>query len=121
MAITFIGWTSPHIFEADAFSGPIFEIWVAEEILESWQHNGLHPSFYFYRDKDHKEIDVLVIKDGIVYPIEIKKSALPGISNLRYTVLANTGMTIGGGCIVCLVNKPVPISNAVYAIPVNYL
>lgn len=81
----------------------------------------MHPSFYFYRDKDHKEIDILIIKDGVVYPIEIKKTALPGKSDLHYNVLVKTGMKVGFGCIVCLVDKPIPISNTVYAIPVNYL
>lgn len=33
---------------------------------------------YFYRDKNQKEIDLLVIDNGKVYPVEIKQKGNPG-------------------------------------------
>ena len=34
------------------------------------------PPFYYYRDRDGKEIDLLILRDGTLYPLEIKKTAL---------------------------------------------
>ena len=33
---------------------------------------------YYYRDKDAKEIDIVIEHDGVVNPIEIKKTSNPG-------------------------------------------
>jgi hypothetical protein len=33
-------------------------------MLRSYWHNGKQALLYFYRDKDQKEIDVLIVRDG---------------------------------------------------------
>jgi len=37
----------------------------------------------FYRDRDMKEIDLLILKNGILYPVEIKKSARPSLEVVK--------------------------------------
>lgn len=54
--------------------GAIFETFVISEILKSWVHNGRRPSFYYYRDFDKVEVDLLIHENGFYYPIEIKSS-----------------------------------------------
>ncbi len=51
----------------------MFETFVVCEIIKSYRNNGEEPIIYYYRDKDKSEIDVVIEKDGILYPIEIKK------------------------------------------------
>jgi len=48
-------------------SGPILETWAISELLRSYLHNGKQPPFYYYRDKDKKEIDLVIIRDGTIY------------------------------------------------------
>ncbi len=67
-------WSTPEALEAGAFSGAILESYLISETLKSYWYNGLTPNFFFYRDKDQKEIDLLIEKDGTLYPIEIKKN-----------------------------------------------
>jgi len=114
-------WTSPETLEAGAASGAMFETWVISEILKTWQHNGLYPSFYYYRNKDQKEIDLLIVKDGVVYPIEIKKTASPHKQDIHYASLTRLGVKLGPGIIICLVEEPIPLSNDIYAIPASYI
>ncbi|MDL2226644.1 ATP-binding protein [Deltaproteobacteria bacterium OttesenSCG-928-M10] len=76
-------WSSPETLEAGAMSCAIFETWVLVELLKSWLGNGLRPPFYYYRDKDQKEIDLLIIQDGTVYPLECKKTASPDKNDVR--------------------------------------
>jgi predicted AAA+ superfamily ATPase len=37
---------------------------VIAELLKSYWYNGKTPFFYFYRDKDQKEIDLVIEQDN---------------------------------------------------------
>jgi predicted AAA+ superfamily ATPase len=112
-------WSSPETLEAGAMSGAILETWVIAEILKSWWNNGKRPSLYFYRDRDKKEIDLLIDLDNTLYPLEIKKTASPRKELLRhFAVLERLGRTIGPGGLLCMVKTVLPVTKEVNAIPV---
>ncbi|WP_310448860.1 ATP-binding protein [Sulfuritalea sp.] len=111
-------WSSPETLEAGAMSGAVFETWVLAEMLKSYWHNGKQAPFYYYRDKDQKEIDVLIVRDGRVHPVEIKKTGQPWRDAVRhFAVLKNLGLTLGPGAVVCLCNERLPLTSNVEAIP----
>jgi len=111
-------WSSPATLEAGALSGPIFETWVIGEMLKSWWHNGKQAPFYYYRDKDQKEIDLLIVRDGRIFPVEIKKTGNPGRESVRhFAVLEKLGLELGKGAVVCLVPERLPITPTSDAIP----
>src|SRR5436309_8783649 len=70
-------WSSPETLESGAMSGAVLETYVVTEVLKSWWNRGKQPPLYFYRDKDGREIDLVLIQDGTAYPMEVKKSASP--------------------------------------------
>ena len=76
-------WSSPETLEAGAMSGAILETFIFNEILKSYWHNGKRASIYFYRDKDKKEIDLLIVRDETIYPLEFKKTASPNRRMIR--------------------------------------
>ncbi|MDL2263619.1 ATP-binding protein [Synergistaceae bacterium OttesenSCG-928-I11] len=116
------GWSTPETLEAGAMNGAIFETYVFCEILKSYLHNGAYPSIYHYRDSDQSEIDLLIERDGALYPIEIKKTATPSLNATKhFAVLKHLKKTIGPGAVVCLRETDVPLSREVAAIPVGYL
>lgn len=111
-------WSSPETLEAGAMSGAIFETWVVAELLKSYWHNGKRAPFFYYRDKDQKEIDLLIEQDGTLYPVEIKKSASPTRDATRhFEVLHRLGRPIGHGALVCLVKQALPINSMVTMLP----
>ena len=57
-----------------AMSGAILENFVLSEIVKSHQNCGWEA---YYRDKDTKEIDILLEDSSKLYPMEIKKTATP--------------------------------------------
>lgn len=115
-------WSSPETLEAGAMSGTILETWILGELLKSYWHNGRRAPFYFYRDKDQKEVDLLIVQDGVVYPLEFKKSARPRPEDLRsFHVLDRLGLPVGPGALVCLVSQAVPLTAKVHAVPVAAL
>jgi len=115
-------WSSPETLEAGAMSGPILETWIMAEIIKSYQHNGRHAQLAFYRDKDQKEIDLLIVKDGTIYPLEFKKTAAPKREAVRnFKVLDKLKKPIGPGGVICLAEMFLPLTGSVWCIPVAAL
>jgi len=115
-------WSSPETLEAGAMSGAILETWILSELLKGYWHNGRRASFYFYRDKDSKEIDLVISKDGTLYPIEFKKTSSPRKEDVRsFNVLEKLSIPIGPGGLICLSETSIPLSPTVRTIPVSAL
>lgn len=115
-------WSTPQALEAGAFSGAILETWVISELLKSYWYNGKTPYFYFYRDKDQKEIDLLIEQDNTLYPVEIKKSATPSLNTANnFSLLTKFKQPVGHGAVLCLRQKDIPLSPGFDAIPIGYL
>jgi predicted AAA+ superfamily ATPase len=99
-------WNSPETLQSGAMSGAILENFVVSEIIKGYQNAGREPFIYYYRDKDNKEIDVLLEGDGKLYPLEIKKTAIPGSQITRaFQVLDKPPMKRGTGAVLCMAEK----------------
>ena len=115
-------WSSPETLEAGAMSGAILETWILVEILKSYRHSGRRAPFYYYRDKDKKEIDLLIFQDGTIYPLEFKKTASPGKDAVRhFSVIEKLKMPIGPGGVICLCEHILPLTDVTNSIPVAVL
>jgi len=115
-------WSSPETLEAGAMSGAILETWIISEALKGYWHNGRRAPFYYYRDKDQKEIDLLIVQDGTAYPLEIRKTASPGKEDVRhFKVLENLKMAVGHGGVLCLAGQLLPLTDSASSIPVSAL
>jgi len=103
-------------------SGAILETYVVAEILKGYWHNGRAAALWFYRDRDMKEIDLLIEQDNTLYPVEIKKTAAPTrTAAANFSVLNRLGCNRGEGAILCLRESDIPLSAEVAAIPIWYL
>ncbi|GHV72708.1 ATPase [Spirochaetia bacterium] len=112
-------WDSPDSLMAGAMNGQMLETWVFGEILKSFWHNGDNPAIYFYRDTNQKEIDFVLEKNMTLYPIEVKKSAMPSRTDLRhFKVLETLGKKVGTGAVLCLYPTVMPLGEDVISYPV---
>ena len=101
-------------------AGAILETYVVTEVLKSWWHRMKTPQVYYYRDKDGKEIDLLVRQDDKLHPIEIKKSATPSSDwTKNFDVLDR--FSAGSGAVVCLGTQAMPLNRHVWTLPVGAL
>ena len=115
-------WPSAESLEAGAMSGAILETYIFTEILKSYLHNGKSAYFYYYRDLDQKEVDLVIEEGNTLYPIEFKKTATPSQNAAKnFAVLKKLGQKVGHGAVICLRETDVPLSPEVDAIPVGYL
>lgn len=113
-------WETALTLESGAMSGAFFETFVIGEIIKSYTHNCREAGIYYYRDKEKKEIDVIIEKNGKLYPIEIKKSANPDKSMIKsFSVIPKEKK--GEGAIICLTKEDFPVMPDVNAIPIRYI
>lgn len=116
------GWLTPDVLDRGAMSGAILETWVVSEIIKSYLHHGRTARLYFYRDKEKREVDVLIEENGKLYPIEIKKTgSIQNAGFKGFDALKTLNMPIAHGALVCFVNAIVPLSKQIDAIPVGLL
>jgi predicted AAA+ superfamily ATPase len=115
-------WTDAKSLQNGAMSGAILETYIFTEILKSYWHNGVEPNFYYYRDTDQKEIDLVIETAETLYPIEFKKTATPSkTASKNFSALEKFNKKIGHGVVICFVEKDIPLSKDVTAIPVGYI
>ena len=112
-------WSSPETLASGAMSGSILENYVVSEIRKTYLNQGKEAFIYYYRDKDAKEIDLVLEQDGELHPIEIKKSANPTAEILRvFPVLDKSSLKRGNGAVICLKTDLSAFNKENYIVPV---
>lgn len=112
-------WTSAAVLESGAMNGVILENYVVSEIAKTYLNSGLEPAMYYYRDKDSKEIDVVLEQNGELNPIEIKKTSNPGTELTRvFSLLDKASVPRGKGAIICMKPSVGAIDRDNYIIPI---
>ena len=96
-------YSSPDILMNGAMNGAILENYTVAELRKTWLNNAKECLIHYYRDKDTKEIDIIMEADGEVNPLEIKKSTNPGTEILSTFIMLDRGaIPRGAGAILCL-------------------
>ncbi|MDR0469459.1 MAG: ATP-binding protein [Peptococcaceae bacterium] len=99
-------WSDSDTLMNGAMSGAILENFAVSEIIKSYHNCGLEAYIYYYRDRDTKEIDVILESDGKLYPIEIKKTATPAHHLTRvFGVLDKSPLIRGTGAVLCTIDR----------------
>ncbi|MCL1833030.1 MAG: ATP-binding protein [Leptospirales bacterium] len=115
-------WNTPETLENGAFSGAILETYVVSEILKSYWHNGQSPAIYFYRDKDKREVDIILEENGKLYPLEVKQKTNPNAADTKnFSVLSQFKKEVAPGGVLCLAPTHLPLGEKDYTIPISYI
>lgn len=115
-------WKTKEVLEAGTMSGSFFENFVIVEILKSYYNSGeLQPSIYFYRDKEKREIDLIIEENGKLYPIEIKKTATPSKSMITNFKALENMKELAEGAIICMYDHLIDLDEKNKVIPYGYL
>ncbi len=130
LAAYLLRWGNPEALEKGAMSGQFFESFVFSEIYKSYLNAGKEPPIYYYRDKDQKEIDLLLYENGTISPVEIKKAVSPARdaaknfrvlepleSPERFEGISELKVNIGNGGVICMSGNLLPIDRKNYLIP----
>lgn len=130
LAAYLLKWGNPEALEKGAMSGAFFESFVFSEIYKSYLNAGKEPPLFYYRDKDQKEIDLLIYQNGTLFPIEIKKSVSPGKAAIKnfhvldpvsktdtFNNLETLKVEIGTGSVICMSDDLLPIDEKNWYVP----
>ncbi len=131
-------WNNYEALENSAVSGNMFETFVVNEIIKSFINEGLEYKFsvFYYRGKDkvrtrqngetsetESEIDFIIEENGVLYPIEIKKSAKPTkeMASAFDILDKDVDKQRGIGVILCLYDEKLFLKDDLVVLPIEYL
>ena len=131
-------WNSYEALENSAVAGNMFETFVINEIIKSFINEGMEYNFsvFYYRGKDKKrfkedgevieeenEIDLIIEENGVLYPIEIKKSAKPtkNMASAFDVLDKDIDKHRGLGAIVCLYDDKLYLKEDLVVLPIEYV
>ncbi len=96
-------WSSAKTLQAGAMAGPVLENYVVSEVRKAVMNAGDPARLWFYRDRDGREIDILLERDGTLYPLEVKRTANPQRAMVRsFGALECSGLRVDPGAVICL-------------------
>ena len=112
-------WSSAETLESGAMNGAVLENYVVAEIMKTYLNSGKEPFMYYYRDKDAKEIDIVLEHDGVLNPLEIKKSSNPGTELVKvFDLLDKSSTPRSKGAVLCMKPELSAIDRDNYIIPI---
>lgn len=115
-------WTSADTLMNGAAAGHYFENYAVGELLREYAYSADSANLNFYRDSNQKEIDVVIEKDGILHPIEIKLNSNPDKRAVKaFSALERTDRRLGAGGVICMTEEPYPIDANNCLIPANII
>jgi predicted AAA+ superfamily ATPase len=124
LAAWLIGWDNPRVLRNGAMGGAFFESFAVAEIIKSYLNRGVEAPLYYYRDKENREIDLLIYRNGLLHPLEIKMTASPGKTHIRaFSVLDSLAPPYGRGegGFICHCEEPFSLTPRDRVIPADFL
>jgi predicted AAA+ superfamily ATPase len=112
--------SSPHALGGHPMTGAFFETAVASEIRKLTSTMSRKAQFYHWRSHSGGEVDILLERDNVLYPLEIKLSSRPTAKDARgFKALREhyPESRIAPGLIIAPVDRVEQVTGHDYAIP----
>lgn len=113
------------IFDADTLragymNGPMVETFIVNEILKSYSNNTEEAGFYYYRDSQNNEIDLILLRNAELSLIECKAGMSYESTDVKaFSRLERSDYKVGQSCLICLSEKAYPLKPGIYALPIS--
>ncbi len=112
-------YSSPEILASGALNGEILENYVVAELLKSYHNNAKECLLWYYRDKEMNEIDMIIESDGMLHPLEIKRSVNPRSElTSSFNILNKGSVPKGKGAILCMRPTLSAVNAENYIVPI---
>ena len=107
LAAYLLRWNMADALELGAMSAEFFETWVIGEVYKSFANSALKAPLYYYRNFNGKEVELLILHNGVLYPCVISKSAQVQKMYKRFNIIEAafggcTEVKTASGSVICL-------------------
>jgi len=112
--------TSPNAIASHPLRGALFETAVALEIRKQARLLSTPPNIFHWRSHGGAEVDFLLEKDGVYFPIEAKTASSPGkgvLNGLEALRKAHPSLALAPGLIICPAETAYPIQKQAVVLP----
>ena len=118
--VAYLTWySSPEILANGAINGAILENYAVAELIKSYHNNAKECLLWYYRDKSSNEIDLVLESDGMLHPLEVKRSVNPGSELLNaFNLLDKASVPRGHGAVLCMRPTLSAIDAENYIVPI---
>lgn len=114
------GIDSVEMLQNSFLKGRFFETFIFNEIRKTYINNGEMQELYYYRNFDHKEINLVLLRNGTLSLIEIKAGQSFTTSSVKaFKKLENTKYKKGKNAIICSVDKVSILSDDTILLPIS--
>lgn len=108
LAAYLLRWNTADALELGAMSAEFFETWVIGEVYKSFANSAQKAPLYYYRNFNGKEVELLILHNGVLYPCVISKSAQVQKMYKRFNIIEAafggcTEVKTAAGSVICLV------------------
>lgn len=108
LAAYLLRWNTADALELGAMSAEFFETWVVGEVYKSFANSAQKAPLYYYRNFNGKEVELLILHNGVLYPCVISKSAQVQKMYKRFNIIEAafggcTEVKTATGSVICLV------------------
>lgn len=108
LAAYLLRWNTADALELGAMSAEFFETWVIGEVYKSFANSAQKAPLYYYRNFNGKEVELLILHNGVLYPCVISKSAQVQKMYKRFNIIeaafgSCTEVKTATGSVICLV------------------
>lgn len=112
----------PKSLAVSHFAGHFVETYVINEIIKSYENTESYAEFYYYRDNDQNEVDLIIQSNGELTLIEIISGMNFNNSSIKgFKALEGSKYKINKSCIICLSSDIYKINDNVYALPISVI
>lgn len=123
LAAYLLRWNTADALELGAMSAEFFETWVIGEVYKSFANSVQKAPLYYYRNFNGKEVELLILHNGVLYPCVISKSAQVQKMYKRFNIIeaafgSCTEAKTATGSVICLVPEFGMDKNNIMYIPV---
>lgn len=110
----------PDTLRAGYLNGPMVETFIVNEILKSYSNNTEEAGFFYYRDSEKYEIDLVILRNGNLSLVECKAGMTYDQTDVKsFSRLQKSDYNVGPSCLICLTEKAYPLKEGVYALPLS--
>lgn len=120
LAAYLAGLNNVNVLKKSIFNGRFVETYIINEIIKSYKNNNKTARFYYYRDSNQNEVDLIILHDGQLNLIECKSGIRFDMSDIKaFKQLETTNYDLCNSGIVCNSDIVYSLKEGYYVVPIS--